>query len=467
MPPKYDCDAIIIGAGIGGLVCGCYLAKAGLKTIIIEKNTKPGGYCTTFVRNGFIFDACAHSLGGLSYNGNLFVVLKELGILSRLNLKRANPTDIIITKKYKINFWNDIKHTIKEIQSYFPKEKGNIENFFKFITTCTGFDFYSLKKLTFEQFLNKYFTNKYLRTILSVPLFGNSGLPPSKLSCFTAITIYKDFIIGGGYYLPNGIQDLPDTLADRFSELGGKVLYSTVLNKILVKNQAAIGIETSPKQKIFSKYVVSDIDALKTFKSLVSKRAYEPTNINNMTQTSSGFTCYLSIDNKISLPFKEYSNVWFFSNLNLDYIYTQTKKARINLHTWYLLFTSPRKKTTTISILVPYKNPIYWEKNKIKFLDFLVNKATRIIPNLSKHLIAKDASTPQTLYETTFNMKGAAFGWESTPLQFSTRGLSQITSIKNLYLSGHWTSIVQGISGVSYIGRSTSRLIIKKETKTK
>lgn len=27
-------DAIIIGAGIGGLVCGCYLAKAGIKVLI-------------------------------------------------------------------------------------------------------------------------------------------------------------------------------------------------------------------------------------------------------------------------------------------------------------------------------------------------------------------------------------------------------------------------------------------------
>ena len=41
---KYD--VIIIGAGIGGLVCGCYLAKAGMKVLIVEKNAKPGGYCT-------------------------------------------------------------------------------------------------------------------------------------------------------------------------------------------------------------------------------------------------------------------------------------------------------------------------------------------------------------------------------------------------------------------------------------
>ncbi len=37
-------DAVIIGAGISGLVCGCYLAKAGVKVPIADQNDKPGSY---------------------------------------------------------------------------------------------------------------------------------------------------------------------------------------------------------------------------------------------------------------------------------------------------------------------------------------------------------------------------------------------------------------------------------------
>ena len=51
-------DAIIIGAGIGGLVCGCYLAKAGMKVLIAEQHSQPGGYCTSFQRKGFSFRCC-------------------------------------------------------------------------------------------------------------------------------------------------------------------------------------------------------------------------------------------------------------------------------------------------------------------------------------------------------------------------------------------------------------------------
>lgn len=38
-----DCDAIVIGGGHNGLVCACYLAKAGLKVILLEKYHSIGG----------------------------------------------------------------------------------------------------------------------------------------------------------------------------------------------------------------------------------------------------------------------------------------------------------------------------------------------------------------------------------------------------------------------------------------
>ena len=45
---KYD--IVIIGAGVGGLACGCYLAKSGFKVLILEQLNKPGGYCSSFRR---------------------------------------------------------------------------------------------------------------------------------------------------------------------------------------------------------------------------------------------------------------------------------------------------------------------------------------------------------------------------------------------------------------------------------
>ena len=55
-----DYHTIVIGGGISGLTTGAYLAKSGKKVLVIEQNSLPGGYWTSFTRNGIIFDITAH-----------------------------------------------------------------------------------------------------------------------------------------------------------------------------------------------------------------------------------------------------------------------------------------------------------------------------------------------------------------------------------------------------------------------
>ncbi len=87
-------DVIIIGAGISGLVCGCYLARAGMSVLIIEQHDKPGGYCTSFKRKGFLFDAAAHSFGSYRENGNFRRIILELGVDKLINIKRFDGRKI-------------------------------------------------------------------------------------------------------------------------------------------------------------------------------------------------------------------------------------------------------------------------------------------------------------------------------------------------------------------------------------
>ncbi|MGD0783855.1 MAG: NAD(P)-binding protein, partial [Candidatus Aminicenantales bacterium] len=55
-------DAVIIGAGLGGLSCAAAFARQGFKPVVLEQHSKAGGYATTFKRpGGFVFDASLHS----------------------------------------------------------------------------------------------------------------------------------------------------------------------------------------------------------------------------------------------------------------------------------------------------------------------------------------------------------------------------------------------------------------------
>ena len=57
-------DVIIIGSGIGGLTCGALMSKHGRNVLILEQHSKPGGYVTSYARQGFLFDV-VHVIGGL------------------------------------------------------------------------------------------------------------------------------------------------------------------------------------------------------------------------------------------------------------------------------------------------------------------------------------------------------------------------------------------------------------------
>jgi len=58
--PEQTYDAVIVGAGIGGLICANLLAREGLSVLLVEQHYMVGGYCSTFRRKGFTFDAATH-----------------------------------------------------------------------------------------------------------------------------------------------------------------------------------------------------------------------------------------------------------------------------------------------------------------------------------------------------------------------------------------------------------------------
>lgn len=470
MLKKHDYDAVVIGAGISGLICGCYLAKAGIKTLIVDKNAKPGGYCTSFTRNGFTFDACAHFLGSLRKEGNISKILKDLDLESNFKFTRFNPQDIIITPDYKISFWNDLHATIKEFQEGFPQESENIERFFNFLNDCTGVSFNSLKGITLQVLLDKYFKNETLKSIIAFPVFGNLGLPPSKMSAFTATTLYKEFVLDGGYYPCGGMQAFPDILAKRFVELKGDLLLSTLVTGIKIANNKAEGVTMQGSGFVRAKYVISNCDATETFSKLIEREMIDQAtmlSVARLVPSLSAFIVYLGIDENLKMIAKTGSNIWFLPNYDIEEQYRLTIEEDLENLNWFLMRALPEGRTVNMLINFPFKNADYWKQHKKLLIDKFIEKMVKVVPDLMHHVVFKDAATPDTLYRWTRNCRGAAYGWESTPSQFAVPHLSQVTPVGNLYLTGHWATLAQGIPGVAYLGNRVAKLIMEKEKRQK
>jgi len=80
---KYD--VIVIGSGLGGSVCAALLAKAGIKTLLLDKNNKPGGKSMGISVKGFRGEMWPTY--GIPVEGGPFVeAFQQLGIESKLDV---------------------------------------------------------------------------------------------------------------------------------------------------------------------------------------------------------------------------------------------------------------------------------------------------------------------------------------------------------------------------------------------
>ena len=102
-------DAIVVGGGHNGLVCGTYLARAGLRTLIVERREAVGGaVATAELVPGARVPALAHTVGRLRGS-----IAKDLG-LARHGLRLVQPAARVTSLRTDgppITLWGDVRRT--------------------------------------------------------------------------------------------------------------------------------------------------------------------------------------------------------------------------------------------------------------------------------------------------------------------------------------------------------------------
>ncbi|PKP57462.1 MAG: hypothetical protein CVT88_08830 [Candidatus Altiarchaeales archaeon HGW-Altiarchaeales-1] len=502
---KYD--VVIIGAGLGGLTCGAILAKSGLKTLVIEQHSIPGGYCTSFKRNGFIFDAAVHFSEGLGERGRFYQILKELEVEKEIELHKIDPLYRVFFGDESFSIPADLNEYISMLSKKFPKEEKGISKLFN---TIKGLKeeaeklpnplliwdkiFVPLKfplifkyyKKTFAEMLADFIEDDKLRSIISSG-WPYVGLPPSKVSATQMAGYLYSAHFEGHYYPKGGSQVLANILAKALKKYGGELQLGNKVTKILIENNKAMGVETAKGDKINAKYVVSNADARQTFLKMIEPGKLNSKFLNSLNQMGpsvSFFQVWLGVDmNPRDKGINEYE-IFCYPSYDTDHIYDSCLQGKfelgcgINIPTLNDTTLAPDNKHIIGLIYpVPYTYNENWgtengkkgssyKKLKDEKMHQLIKTAERVIPELSKHIILSDAATPLTLERYTQNSEGAAYGWASTPDQSGTSRLQPETPVKNLYLAGHWTTSGGGTITVALSGRTTAEMIIKVHSKS-
>src|SRR5215470_19022125 len=115
-------DAIIIGGGHNGLVCGAYLAKAGLRTLVLERRPVIGGAAVSEeIVPGFKFSVFSYMMSLLHPK-----VIRELE-LRKFGLEVLPTTDLFcpLGRDDYIIFSGDHQKTIASFARFSKHDAGN------------------------------------------------------------------------------------------------------------------------------------------------------------------------------------------------------------------------------------------------------------------------------------------------------------------------------------------------------
>jgi all-trans-retinol 13,14-reductase len=491
---KDQWDAIIIGAGLGGLSCAAGFARQGFRPLVLEQHSIPGGYATTFKRaGGFEFDVSLHSTTVSERNGipNLipgFPEIKDIEFVPHRALYRAifQDYDIRVPRK-------DIAGYLKILTGYFPEEKDGLQELFQAMEGLVADvnkyssragqvemstfprDFpYLFKSVTstWGQFQDAYIKDPKLKAIVS-SLWGYFGLPPSKLASIYYAMPLAGYLGEGGYYPIGKSQKISNTLVKFIETRGGKVLLKARVEKILIKDRSAYGVKTADGTEYTGRVVVSNANAYDTFHKMIDEKEFLKDYLARMDSFSvslSSFQIFLGLKKDLIRDIGIVDTEIFYEPSYDDEAgYEAALKADVenqgfgltlydNLYAGY----SPEGKNTINIIVLQGYEP--WKKyeadyfagkkdayraEKERLASVLVKKVEdKLLPGLNKAIEVKEIGTPLTNVRYTSNYRGAIYGWDQTLDNSMPRRLPHKAPVNNLYLAGAWTQPGHGYSAV-------------------
>jgi len=475
-------DVIIIGSGLGGLMCAQILGMHGYKVCVLEKNRQFGGNLQIFSRDKCIFDTGVHYLGGMDKGQNLYQCFKYVGIIDKLKLKRMDSEafDVITFSDDEKEYWHGIGYDNyqKNLVKDFPEEAENIKAYCDGLQEiCNLFPVYYLDSSTKDYYVNKYFhisakafiesftSNKRLQQVLGATnlLYAGHNSSPAYMHALI-INSY----IESAWRCVNGGSQIALELVKAIKADGGVVKNYAEVKKIIVEDRAVTAVELENGESYYADRFISNLHPKITIDMVgggVFRKSFE-NRIKQIENTPSMFTIHIVLKPN---RFKYLNrNIYHYKNENVWETMNYTESS------WpesYMLLTPATTKSDeyadsiTVMTYMSFSEMEKWKDTYNTMSDerdrgegyeaFKTRKAEKLIDEIEKKIpeiraITKTyyTSSPLTYRDYINTPEGCAYGVNRDCENPLKSYLSPRTKIDNLYLTGQSLNM-HGVLGVS------------------
>jgi phytoene desaturase len=288
-----DYDAVVIGAGIGGLSSASLLAHQGLKVLVVEQSGRIGGCCSTFERNGYLHDVGASIVEIIQPIEKIFTMLGTT-FQDEVDLIPCDPIfSVMYRNGERITIEKSLEATGEVISSLDKRDGQRWKDFCDYFAELSEVTIDALffdpadnmmdmmalirknPKLlkflptflqTYQDLFLKFFTSsKVLNTMAYQSLY--MGMPPALTPGPFAMIPYTEHT--GIWYPRGGMIKIPEALLRCGQKDGLEIRLNAPVEKVIIRNGRACGVRLEDGSEISSKIVVSDVNPWMLYRDLV------------------------------------------------------------------------------------------------------------------------------------------------------------------------------------------------------
>lgn len=482
--PNYD--VIIIGAGHNGLVAAAYLAKAGLKTLVLERRAMVGGAAVTEeIHPGFRCSTLAHTAAPIFGS-----VVKDLELVRHgLELIEPEVRVLALAPDSSICIYNDTARTVRELERTSPSDAesypqfeqsfarigkmlspvlsltppsidrpspGDLWNLGKLGRSFRGLDkkdAYRLLRwgpMAVADLVAEWFSTESLRAVVAAR--GIHGAFAGPWSAGTSAGLLWQAAMDGHAIAPStlcrgGMGALTEALANSARNSGAEIRTLASVRKIEIGEGGVSQVLLETGEEISARAVVSNADPRTTFLKLVDPTWLDPSFVSKARNYRA-----LGVSAKINLAL---SGLPSFSGVpaneaetrlsgrihvgpDIDYLERAFDAAKYGDYSAkpYFDITIPSLLDKGLAPAGAHVMSIYvqyapyqlktgdWNSRRDEFADNAINVLTDYAPNLKEFIIARQVITPLDL-EETYGMSGGHIhhGEQSLDQSFTFRPL--------------------------------------------
>ena len=508
--PK-DFDAIVIGSGMGGLAAAAYMAKGGMRPLVLEQHFAPGGNAQTFRRKRmFDFDVGLHYIGDCGPGGLFPTMMEQLGIADRVEFVPMDQDgfDTFLAPDLKFRAPAGWERYRQRLHETFPQETRAIDRYLDTLRSVAGV--FTGTPAPGEppatQLLGKHWSQCTVGEVFDALEMSNRlrhvlgaqcalyASPWSKgpLGMHALIT---DHYMRGAYFIRGGARPLVEGLIQVIEDGGGEVRLRQRVKRVILENGKAVGVELAKGEQMRAPLVISNADAKRTFLEMVGEQYLSQglvERIKDYRMALPLFVIYLAMEVDPSELGLGATNLYLVPAYDLEEQYALCYDGRFpdKPHIYMSLaslkdpisdnLAPPGYTNLQIMTLAPaelsawgvaqgpasatsksaYRHAAAYEAAKHELERRMLDVVEEMMPGFIRNVVWQECATPLTQERFTLSTGGTSYGLEHTPDQYMAARVALQTELPGLWMVGANTIFGHGIAGAMVSGRAAAGAIL-------